>query len=79
MHLLGLAAHQMGNHAEALNLMQAAEAIEPLNLKIKSNIGSVYMAIGVSEKAAASFQACPKTRPERWRARAKSRPCGARL
>ena len=45
MHLLGLAAHQMGNHAEALNLMQAAEAIEPLNLKIKSNIGSVYMAM----------------------------------
>ena len=63
MHLLGLAAHQMGNHAEALNLMQAAEAIEPLNLKIKSNIGSVYMATGEAEKAAASFQAAQKLDP----------------
>ena len=63
MHLLGLAAHQMGNHAEALNLMQAAEAIEPLNLKIKSNIGSVYMATGESEKAATSFQAAQKLDP----------------
>ena len=44
MNLLGLAAHQMGNHAEALNLMQTAEAIEPFNLKIRSNIGSVFLA-----------------------------------
>ena len=64
MHLLGLAAHQMGNHAEALNLMQAAEAIEPFNLKIKSNIGSVFMATGEPEKAATSFQAAQKLDPK---------------
>lgn len=63
MNLLGLAAHQMGNHAEALNLMQTAEAIEPFNLKIRSNIGSVFLAIGEPEEATASFLAARKIDP----------------
>jgi predicted O-linked N-acetylglucosamine transferase (SPINDLY family) len=55
-HGLGLLRHQQGNHSAALKLINKAAELDPANIRIKNNLGSVLLALGASQKAALVLQ-----------------------
>jgi Flp pilus assembly protein TadD len=56
LHLLGLIAHQVGQHDSALRHIGDAIALDKTNAVYHNNLGEVYRALGKREEAQACYQ-----------------------
>jgi tetratricopeptide (TPR) repeat protein len=63
LHLLGVVAHQKGDHARALELIGRAVAGNPGDATYHANLAEVYRALGRLEQAIASCRAALRLRP----------------
>jgi predicted O-linked N-acetylglucosamine transferase (SPINDLY family) len=64
LHLLGVLAHQAGQHLAALDLIQQAITLNPAEAVYHANLGLVNQALRQLNKAAASFRQAIRLRPD---------------
>jgi tetratricopeptide (TPR) repeat protein len=64
MHLLGVIAHQRGDHERARQLIEAALSFYPNDPGMLSNLGLVLQALGDNDGAMRAFQASVLVRPQ---------------
>ncbi len=64
LHLLGVVAHQRGDHAQAVELIGRAIAGNPGNAMYHANLAEAYRALGRFDQAVASCRAALGLRPE---------------
>lgn len=63
-HLLGMAAHESGDHESALELIDKAISIAPEYPEMHNNRGLVLLAIGRADEAEASFERAIRIKPD---------------
>ncbi len=63
LHLLGVIAHQMGQHAVAVEYINKAIAIDPTLAEGHNNIGEAYRALGEPDRAIAHYRQALALRP----------------
>ncbi len=62
-HLLGVVAHQKGDHARAVELIGRAIAVNPRDATYHANLAEAYRALGRLEQAVAGCRAALRLRP----------------
>ena len=68
LHLLGVIAHQQGEHQRAVELISRAASIDGKNPHYFNNLGVSLSALGRFEAAADSFRTALKLMPDSWEA-----------
>ena len=64
LHLLGVVAHQLGDHSTAIALIEEAIALEPRSADYHSNLGNALRAAGRLDDALASYRTALALRPD---------------
>ncbi|GAB4157813.1 MAG: hypothetical protein Tsb009_34960 [Planctomycetaceae bacterium] len=64
LHLLGVAAHQRGDHTRAIETIQQAISMQKMAPLYHSNLGAAYRASGQIEKAMECFQTAIELKPD---------------
>ncbi len=64
LHLLGVVAHQHGDHARAVELISRAISGNPANAMYHANLAEAYRALGRLDQAVASCRAALRLRPD---------------
>jgi len=64
LHLLGLIAHQTGNHEEAARLVEKAIEIMPKMAIYYGNLGMVYDSLGNEEESTKNFEKALELNPK---------------
>ena len=68
LHLLGVAAHQRGENAEAVEYIARAIAVNNAAASYHSNLGAAYRALGDSENAVDCFEEAARIQPDYFEA-----------
>jgi protein O-GlcNAc transferase len=63
-HFLGVIAHQQGDHARALELIQRSLALAPLNAGFQMNYGAVLVFLGRCDEALACYREAVQLQPQ---------------
>jgi Flp pilus assembly protein TadD len=64
LHLLGLIAHQMGNHGDSVDLITKALALRPDYVEAHGNLGLALQGLGKTEEAIASHRRALAIKPD---------------